>query len=138
MNLHLLKIITLIFVVTACSDKNTTTALYGTWQLSTYQYGPSSEKSMPENIKRIKLITPGHFTWIQYDTQNNIVTNSAGGTTTFDGTNYIESIDFAQMGMSNYLKKRQIFILKFENGKMYLEGQLSDSLKIKEVWLKLE
>lgn len=133
MNLKLLKLVIAIFVVTACSNKDITLDLNGTWQLSTYQYGQSSEKSMPENVKRIKLITPGHFTRIQYNTKNNIITNSAGGTTDFDGFNYSESIDFGQMGMSNYLKKRQNFKLKLENGKMYLEGLLSDSLKIKEV-----
>jgi hypothetical protein len=67
-----------------------------------------------------------------------MVTSSAGGRISFDGKNYIESIDFAGLGMKSYLGKEQKFIIEVEDGKLHLSGQLSDSLKIDEIWTKLK
>jgi len=112
--------------------------IIGTWKLNSYQYGERERQMMPNNIQKIKLITPTHFNWIQYDTKDRVVTNSAGGKYSFDGKNYIESIYFAGSEMISFIGKENKFLINVEGDTLYLSGQISDNLKIYEVWIKLE
>jgi hypothetical protein len=110
----------------------------GTWKLFSFKYGDREEQTASDSFQRVKLITKTHFAWVKYSTNERIVTDSAGGRCEIDGENYIENIDFAGADMTDYLGKKQTFKLKFAGNKMYLSGNLSDNLKIDEVWIKLE
>ncbi len=139
MNLKLLISLIAIVIIAGCSSKKESTPdLNGAWQLVSYQYGHSSEKTVGENLKKIKLITANHFVFVHYGTDDKMLTSTAGGRISYDGKTYIETIDFADNTMKNYLDNKQTFVVKLDNDKMFLEGQLSDGLKIKEVWQKLE
>jgi hypothetical protein len=115
-----------------------TSMLTGTWKLITYQYGNQPKLTLPEEYQWIKLITPTHFTWVHYTTNNKVVSSSAGGTYSFDGETYVETIDFGGMGMQRYFDKQHTFKVTFEENKMYQSGYLAYSLHIKEVWEKVE
>lgn len=129
----------LFFLVISCMNTvEKPSAILGTWKMESYKYGDNEMKASPDSIQMVKLITPTYFTWIHYKTKDKIVWNSAGGTYTFDGDNYIENIDFGGYGMSSYLGKTQTFKVKIENDKMYLSGALSDGYKIEEVWIKIK
>lgn len=139
MNSKLLTFVIAIFIIVGCkSQKERVSHLNGTWQLVSYQYGHSSEKTVGENLKKIKLITANHFVFVHYGTNEKMLTSTAGGRISYDGKTYVETIDFADNTMKNYLDNKQTFTVRLDNDKMFLEGQLSDGLKIKEVWQKLE
>ena len=130
-------LVLLVFIISCSDSQKRTSKIIGTWKLTSFQYGDRERQIMPDNLQRIKLITPEYFTWVQFDTMNKIVNNSAGGRFKFDGKNYLETIDFAGAGMKDYLDREQKFILDIKNDTMYLSGQLSDNLKIEEIWIKL-
>jgi hypothetical protein len=110
--------------------------LMGTWKMVSYKYGTGEKTAWPDDVKAIKLITPGHFTWIHYTTKDNTVYDSAGGTYVFDGVNYTENVEFGAKAMVHYFGKSQ-FKIKIEGDQMFLSGSLSDGYKIEEVWKKL-
>jgi len=128
----------LIVSISGIVAQEKTSEIFGTWRLTEIEYGDRGRQIMPDNVQRIKLITPNYFTWVQFDTSDNIVINSAGGKISYDGKNYIETISFAGTGMLAFLGKEQKFEIKLNQGKMYLSGQLSSNLKIDEVWEKVE
>ena len=139
MKTKVLTWLVLLFLLISCNNsEQESSKILGTWRLSTYKYGEREKQTLPDSVLRIKLINQTHFTWVQYMSNRKIVSTSAGGSYTLEGENYTERIDFAGMGMTPYLGKKQIFKLKFDQNKMYLSGNLSDNLKIEEVWIKLE
>jgi len=111
----------------------------GTWQLISYKYGEADKWSeASRNQKRLKLITPTHFTWIAYEPASGKVLSMAGGPYTLSGLNYIESIEYAGEGMTDYLGKKQSFTIQLETDKLRQSGQLSDGTKIEEVWQRVK
>jgi hypothetical protein len=139
MKTKLFTCLILVLLTLSCATiKKSNSGIIGTWELSSYQYGENERLTVPNGVHRIKLITPTHFSWIHFYDFDKMVTSSAGGRISFDGKNYIESIDFAGLGMKSYLGKEQKFIIEVEDGKLHLSGQLSDSLKIDEIWTKLK
>lgn len=119
------------------SAQQKSSEILGTWKLSSYKYGDREIQYAPDSIQKLKLITPTYFTWVHYMTRNNVVMASAGGTYVLDNGNYVESLEFGSYGMTPYLGKKQTFRMKIEDGKMYLSGNLSDQLKIEEIWEKV-
>jgi hypothetical protein len=139
MKTKLFACLVLVILAISCGNiKKNSSKIIGTWELTSFQYGVRERQIMPNSLHRIKLITPTHFNWIQFNTHDKMVTNSAGGKFSFDGNNYIETIEFAGAGMTPYLGKVQKFIIKVEGDKLHLSGQLSDNLKIDEIWTKLK
>ncbi len=54
----------------------------GTWRLVSFKYGDTSDwTDAPPTQRRIKLITPTHFTWVEYEVSSGKVQSSAGGLT---------------------------------------------------------
>ena len=107
----------------------------GTWTLISTKYGDAKDFSdFPKEQRRVKLITATHFTWVQYDAANKKVESIAGGPYTLDGGSYTETIEFVGEGMETYLGKKQPFTIKVDGDKLNQSGQLSDGLKIEEVW----
>ena len=111
----------------------------GTWQLISTKYGDAKDFSdFPNEQRRVKLITATHFTWVQYGTASKMVESIAGGPYTLDGDSYTETIEFVGTGMETYLGKKQPFTIKVNGDKLNQSGQLSDGLKIEEVWQRLK
>jgi len=111
----------------------------GTWQLISTKYGDATEFSdFSKERRRVKLITATHFTWVDYDAGSKQVGSTAGGSYTLDGGSYTETIEFVGEGMETYLGKKQTFTIKVDGDKLHQSGQLSDSLKIEEVWQRLK
>jgi hypothetical protein len=120
-------------LLTCCNPSH---KILGTWKLVSYKYGEGKETAYPAELKAIKLITPTHFTWIHYQTKDNVVYDSAGGTYKFDGVNYTENVDYGGKGMVPYFGKSQ-FKIKIKGDQMNLSGTLTDGYKIEEVWKKM-
>lgn len=110
-------------------------SILGTWQMVSFNYG-KGEKKASEDTRAIKLITPTHFIWVHYTTNNNTIYDSAGGTYTLDGDNYIENVEFGAKPMMPWLGK-STFKIKIKGDQMFQSGSLSDGMKIEEVWKKL-
>ena len=134
----LFSLLLLIVSISRIDAQEKTSEIVGTWRLTEIQYGDRDRQILPDNVQRIKLITPTYFTWVQFDTSDNKVINSAGGKISFDGKNYIETVAFGGTDMLAFLGKEQKFEIKLEQDKMYLSGQLSSNLKIDEVWEKVK
>jgi WD40 repeat protein len=111
----------------------------GTWQLASYKYGDSDKWSdAPHEQKRLKLITATYFTWIAYESASGKVLSTAGGPYTLSGLNYVETIEYAGEGMTDYVGKKQSFTIQLEADKLHQSGKLSDGTKIEEVWERVK
>ncbi|HUF62145.1 MAG TPA: hypothetical protein VMN36_08735 [Verrucomicrobiales bacterium] len=111
----------------------------GTWKLVSTKYGDASEFSdYPKERQRLKMITATHFCWVDYETRTKKVSSSAGGPYSLREGVYTETIEFAGEGMDAYLGKEQAFTIRIEGDKLFQSGQLSDGLKIEEVWQRLK
>lgn len=117
------------------SSANKSISLVGTWKLVSYKYGPAEKYTSPDFVA-IELITPTHFTWVHYGTNDNKVYDSAGGTYTFDGVNFTPNVEFGAKGMVPWFGKSQYKII-IKGDQYFLSGFLSNQLKIEEVWKKL-
>ena len=107
----------------------------GAWQLVSYKYGDNAKwTDAPQAQRRVKLITPTHFTWVAYEASTGKVQSMAGGTYARKGNAYTELIEFAGEGMANYQGKKQPFTIRVEGDKLTQSGELSDGTKIEEVW----
>jgi hypothetical protein len=131
---------TFLLMSTGAQEKATAKdAHLGTWKLISTKYGDVKEfTKRGEDSLRIKYITTTHFTWLEVESASKKVVASAGGKYTMSGTTYTETIDYAGEGMESYLGKPQKFTVRVEGDKLYQSGELSDGLKIEEVWERLK
>lgn len=130
-------------------------SIVGTWKLDQWiQHGNNKtewEPAPPEMIYE-KYITDTHFTWINYDPEQDQLTGIGGGTYTFDGDTYIENIEFFHPPSSSLAGQQIAFTAEFKDGKWYHTGYgknmefdpetaetvVVDSTKIEETWIKFE
>ena len=69
--------------------------LVGTWQLESYRgQGDSIRSDYPEFVSYLKLITPTHFVWVHYLSEQDQVLAEGGGTYVYDGNTYTETLNF--------------------------------------------
>jgi hypothetical protein len=134
-----IALLSVFLIVVSVSAQVKTSELLGTWKLVSHKYGGSDIQYANDSIvQRIKLITPTTFTWVHFNTKDQLVREVAGGTYVFDGDNYIESIDFGGASMQSFLNKKQAFKIKIQDGQLYQFGVLTNGLPIEEVWKKIE
>jgi hypothetical protein len=121
------------------SGKKSKNSITGTWKMDSYKYGTSSSSFTVITPERphIKLITENRFLWVTYDSTTKKILESAGGSYTLDGDNYVESIDYG-FNMDSYLGSKTNFKIKVEDGMFYVRGLLDDGYKIEEIWQKVE
>jgi hypothetical protein len=111
----------------------------GTWQLVSTKYGDQKDMSdYPKERRRVKMITATHFIWVDYDTTTKKIAASAGGPYTLRDGAYTETIEFVGDSMEPYLGKKQVFTIRVEGDRLFQSGQLSDGLKIEEVWQRAQ
>lgn len=113
--------------------------LLGTWEMVSTKYGDAQDFTPPgEDLKALKFITPTHFVWTHFDPKTKKISNSMGGTYTYEGDTYTETPQFAYEGMETYLGKPQKFTVKIEGDKLTQSGALSDGMKIQEIWKRVK
>jgi len=123
----------------AAQPDSTKSTHLGTWELASLKYGDAQDfTGFPKSQRRLKFITPNHFTWVQYDTAGKKVQGVAGGSYTLAEDTYTETIEFVDDGMSSYLGGKHAFKIKIDGDKFFLSGQLSDGLKIEEIWRRIK
>jgi hypothetical protein len=111
----------------------------GTWKLISTKYGDATAFSdYPTDHQRVKMITPTHFTWVEYESGTKKVSTSAGGRYTFRSGVYTETIDFVGDGMVPFLGKTHEFKITIQGDKCFQSGQLANGLKIEEVWQRMQ
>jgi len=111
----------------------------GTWELVSTKYGDAKDFSdYPKERRRLKMITATHFMWVDYDSNTKKTSGSAGGRYSLQDSVYTETIEFIGEGMEAYLGKKQAFTIKIDGEKLTQSGQLSDGLKIEEVWRRVK
>jgi len=106
----------------------------GSWQLIGYNYGNKDEFTLTsKDNQKIKFITATHFIWAGY---NNIgeIQWSAGGTYILDDDIYIETIEFGDEVMIDFIGKVQELKINVSNDELHQIGKLSNGLEIEEVW----
>ncbi len=76
------------------AEANTTNPeILGSWNLASYRdETDSSRQEYPDFIKYMKLITPTHFVWVQYDGEGDMVYGLGAGPYNFQNGKYVESI----------------------------------------------
>jgi hypothetical protein len=111
--------------------------LVGTWKLKSYTYNNQEKKFVGDSIVKVKFITPSHFIWVYYESSTKIAGNSAGGSYTYDGVNYIENVDFAGKGMAYIIGMKSTFKVKIENNLMVITGSFGNNYPIEEEWEKV-
>lgn len=117
-------------------------SVLGAWELKSFKYGDVADfKKFGAGHRRIKLITAGHFVWVNHDTKTNTTDpeaqSVAGGTYTLDGDQYVESVEYGDRQMAPYFGKTTL-TLKIEGDQMQLSGSLANGLKIAEVWQRVK
>jgi hypothetical protein len=111
----------------------------GTWELVSMKYGDAKEFSdYPKDHRRLKMITATHFTWVDYDPKTGKVNSMAGGPYSLKEGAYTETVEFVGQGMESYLGKEQAFTIKIDGDKLTQSGQLSDKMKIEEIWQRVK
>lgn len=125
--------------------------LEGTWRLVSYKDSEDDAwKSYPGTRIYEKYISPSHFTWVSYETGQDSLLGTGGGTYIYDreaGT-YIEDIQFFLPAGSQLHGQTIPFEVRFEDGKWHHTGYskvlefdpetgenvVTDSTKIEEIW----
>lgn len=111
----------------------------GTWKLVSTKYGDATDfTKRSDDAQRIKHITATHFTWIEVATDSKSILSGAGGKYTLEGTTYTETIEYAGQGMEAFVGKPQKFTIRVEGNKLHQSGELSNGLKIEEVWERMK
>jgi hypothetical protein len=118
--------------------------LVGTWQLESYKgEGDSLRSEYPDFVSYVKLITPTHFVWVHYLSEGDQVLAEGGGTYTYNGDTYTETLKFVYPSGSGQVGTVLPFDCKIEGDTWYHTGyiimkdendQPADSARIDEVW----
>lgn len=109
--------------------------LEGTWALVSFAYGEGGSVTKPvPGVRKIKLLTPDRFSWVEFDERSGRVLASVGGTYRIEGTKYIETIEYTLRAMAGGIRKQQVFEMSFEQGRLHLNGRLTNGQPIDEVW----
>ncbi len=111
--------------------------LVGTWILrSQLLPNDSIMTEYPDFMRYLKLITPSHFAWVQYNASADELMGAGGGTYQFDGEgNYIEHLKFFYPLGDNVVGQSIEFTADFEeDGSWHHQGEFQDSSRIDEYW----
>jgi hypothetical protein len=113
--------------------------IIGTWKLASTKYGDAKEHTAYAGAStRTKIINPTHFVWLEVENSSKKIVTAAGGKYSLSGNVYTETIDFAGQGMEEYAGKPQKFTVRVEGDKLTQSGELSDGMKLEEVWERVK
>lgn len=110
--------------------------LLGSWKLVSGKYN-GQEIQFGETVM-VKHLTAKCFMWANYDKDGKI-TRAAGGTVKLEGNTYEETPAYGISEDFDVIKGRpQKFTWRIEGNKWYHSGELSNGMKIEEVWERIE
>jgi hypothetical protein len=122
--------------------------LIGTWELDSYRgAGDSIRSDYPEFVSYIKLITPTHFVWVHYLSEQDQVLAEGGGTYVYNGDTYTETLNFVYPSGSGQIGTVLPFNCRIEGDTWFHKGYIIiqgedqddgsaaiDTVTIDEVW----
>lgn len=104
--------------------------LEGTW-MHTFDDAPDH--------RQIKVINRTHFVWVTYERNTGRPFVVGGGTYTFDGKVYKETFEFGSRGIpQQLLGKEQSLKVDLAGGEWQLSGTLTNGMRIREVWRRID
>ncbi len=121
----------------------------GSWNLVTYREGDRpTALEYPDFIKYIKLLTPTHFVWIQYNGDGDEVFAAGGGTYTLSEESYVENVQMMYPSGSGTVGSDIEFTYSMDSGRWNHMGYVNrininkeekprEDLLIDEVWVKV-
>lgn len=116
----------------SCKDKQEpcfeSNPLEGTWRLAI-----SNEIQIPDSLNRIKILNKTHFMWMDDSSSS-----SLAGIYVSSDTTYTETITYASPAMCCFNGQKAIFNYKIKADSLYIFGRLSDSIDVKETWVRVK
>jgi len=127
--------------------------LVGTWELDSYKgEGDSIRIDYPEFVSYAKLITPTHFVWVHYMSEQDQVLAQGGGTYVYDGNTYTETLNFVYPSGSGQIGTVLPFKCELEGDTWHHQGYViiqekdeasgqmvpADSVTIDEIWKPIQ
>jgi hypothetical protein len=111
----------------------------GTWRIVAQSADGEPVPDLGKTEAHIKHVTDAQFTWVTYNNETKQVTSALGGTCAIAGDTYIET---PQYGLGQALEllrdKPQKFTWKLDEDRLHISGQLSNGLKLEEVWERVK
>jgi len=139
----LLTVILFLLVCSSCCKKN---QVEGTWELVSAQWifadTDTAEFPNSDHDREVKMIGKTHVLFIRQDTTNNDLFFSGGGTYTFEGNKYIETLEFADWITD--IGTTLTYECQFEDdmwimtGPVLEEGEEDPGWQLHEEWRKIE
>jgi hypothetical protein len=92
-------VIVVLIIFFSCNKKETKNDIEGTWKMiyAETKQGDSIELKDLSNTDFIKIINASHFAFINQDYNNVENFYSGGGTYTYQGNKYVETLDFTSV-----------------------------------------
>jgi len=106
--------------------------LIGTWVLVGE---PGKVGKAPKEGGRYKFFTGSHWCITQADPDNGVVVFHHGGSYTFDGDEYVETVDYANPTTMNHIGRTNHFKIQIENGML---TDIGVGNPWREVWKRVE
>lgn len=117
-------------------DSGLKSPLTGAWLISGRKVGEeirSMDTSRPR--KTMKILTPGRFQWIAYNTETGDFFGTGGGSYTAEDGKYVEHIEFFSRD-DNRVGASLEFDFEVKNGDWIHSGKSSSGKPLYEVWSK--
>jgi len=112
--------------------------LIGSWDFVNVAEGSDTFTEYPPFYGIIKILTPTHFTWVQYNTEGDEIFGIGGGPYSIVGDTYTELIEFVHPGRQDQIGVNAVFNWRQDNPNHWnnsgiIEGR--DSLqRLEENW----
>lgn len=127
--------------------------LVGTWNLESYKGdGDSIRSDYPEFVSYMKLVTPTHFLWVHFVSEQDLVVAEGAGTYNYDGTTYTETLKMVYPSGSGQIGTVLPFECEIQEDDTWIhKGYIKmvqtdeesgattvDSARIDEIWKKYQ
>ncbi len=90
--------------------------LVGTWNfVDRLDQSDSTYTKFPPFYGILKILTPTHFTWVQYNTEGDQIFGIGGGPYTISGDQYIELIEFVYPGRVDQIGVNAVYTWRQDN-----------------------
>lgn len=112
--------------------------IQGVWKIISYTDVNGDKRSWIR--EKYKFITKERFAWIDYNNDTGGLLGSGGGTYSFDGSTYTETLEY-YLADSTVIGTEIMFTARFEKGKWLHKGVFTTphgDINIDEVWEKVE
>lgn len=116
----------------------------GTWELQELKSSPEALPfSYPDFINYVKLITPTHFVWVQYNDDGDEVSGAGAGTYSYSGDEYRETIEMMYPSGNGLLGGEVVFKCEIDDNRwshyctsFEMAGASTDTIYIDEKWAR--